>query len=112
MTAKPEPLSPELQKAVALYYDGSGAPQVTAKGLGDEALALIEQARRDNIPLCDNPALVELLAEIEVGESIPEALYIAVAHIIAFAYQLRHTEMAGPPSRGTGGSETGHPLKI
>lgn len=112
MNTKPGTLRPELQKAVALYYDGSGAPQVTAKGLGDDALALIEQARQDNIPLCDNPALVELLAEIEVGESIPEALYIAVAHIIAFAYQLRHTDMVGPPPPKTGGSETGPRLKI
>lgn len=99
-------LRPELQKAVALYYDGSGAPQVTAKALGDDALALIERARLDDIPLCDNPALVELLAEIEVGESIPEALYIAVAHIIAFAYQLRPSEPAAPPAPAPA-----HPLK-
>lgn len=96
-------LKPELQSAVALYYDGSGAPQVTAKGLGDEAQEIIDLARQHNIPLCDNPALVALLAEIELGESIPEALYIAVAHIIAFAWELR--DFAPGPSPGD-------PLKI
>lgn len=83
------PLRPELQKAVALFYDGHGAPQVTAKGTGAEAEAIMALAREHGVPLCDNPALVELLSQIEIGEQIPEALYITVAHIIAFAYRLR-----------------------
>lgn len=107
MSGTKSTLRPELQKAVALYYDGSGAPQVTAKALGDEALALMELARLADIPLCDNAALVELLSEIEVGDTIPEALYVAVAHIIAFAYQLRH---ASPESPNT--PKPDHPLKI
>lgn len=89
-------MNPELQKAVALFYDGSGAPQVTAKGTGVEAQEIIELAREHGVPLCDNPALVELLSQIEIGEQIPEALYIAVAHIIAFAYRLRSPKPGGP----------------
>lgn len=85
----PPPLRPELQKAVALFYDGQGAPQVTAKGTGADAEAIMALAREHGVPLCDNPALVELLAQIEIGEQIPEALYITIAHIIAFAYRLR-----------------------
>lgn len=100
-------LKPELQSAVALYYDGTGAPQVTAKGLGDEAREIIDLARQHNVPLCENPALVALLAEIELGETIPEALYIAVAHIIAFAWDLRDLT-PGP----TPGPFSGDPLKI
>jgi len=38
--------------------------------------------------LCDNPSLVDLLVNLELGDEVPEALYIAVAYIIAFAYQL------------------------
>jgi flagellar biosynthesis protein len=90
------PLRPELQKAVALFYDGHGAPQVTAKGAGVEAEAIMALAREHGVPLCDNPALVELLSQIEVGEQIPEALYITVAHIIAFAYRLRDPKVADP----------------
>lgn len=83
-------LTPELRKAVALIYDGSGAPHVTAKGVDEEAQAIVALAQEHGVPLCDNPALVELLSQIELGERVPEALYIAVAHVLAFAYGLRY----------------------
>ncbi|MBU3069959.1 EscU/YscU/HrcU family type III secretion system export apparatus switch protein [Aestuariicella sp. G3-2] len=78
----------QLQKAVALFYDGQQAPRVTAKGLGEHADAIIAIARDSDIPLCDNSALVDLLMTLELGDEIPEALYTAIAHIIAFAHQL------------------------
>ena len=79
----------QLRKAVALYYDGRNAPQVSARGLGDEAELIMAIAREHGVPLCDNAALVDLLVTLELGDSIPESLYIAVAHIIAFAYELQ-----------------------
>lgn len=79
----------ELSKAVALFYDGNQAPTVTATGTGALAEDIIAVARQHDVPLCDNPALVDLLVTLELGESIPETLYIAVAHIIAFAYELQ-----------------------
>lgn len=78
----------ELQKAVALYYDGKNAPHVSAKGTGKVAEQIIAIAQEYGVPLCDNSALVDLLVTLELGDEIPEALYIAVAYIIAFAYQL------------------------
>lgn len=78
----------ELQKAVALYYDGKNAPHVSAKGTGEVAEQIIAIAQENGVPLCDNSALVDLLVTLELGDEIPEALYIAVAYIIAFAYQL------------------------
>jgi flagellar biosynthesis protein len=80
--------APELQKAVALYYDGNNAPHVSAKGTGAVAEQIIAIAQEHGVPLCDNSALVDLLVTLELGDEIPEALYIAVAYIIAFAYQL------------------------
>ncbi|HRH77962.1 MAG TPA: EscU/YscU/HrcU family type III secretion system export apparatus switch protein [Cellvibrionaceae bacterium] len=77
-----------LQKAVALIYDGKGAPQVSAKGLGEEAQTIIELAQNAGVPLCENAPLVDLLWRLELGDEIPQELYIAVAHIIAFAYQI------------------------
>ena len=77
-----------LQKAVALYYDGTNAPHVSAKGTGAVAEQIIAIAEEHGIPLCDNPSLVDLLVTLELGDEIPENLYIAVAYIIAFAYQL------------------------
>ena len=78
----------QLQKAVALYYDGKNAPQISAKGTGKIAEQIIDIAREHGVPLCDNPSLVDLLVTLELGDEIPENLYIAVACIIAFAYQL------------------------
>jgi len=78
----------ELQKAVALYYDGKNAPHVSAKGTGEVAEQIIAIAQEHGVPLCDNSALVDLLVTLELGDEVPEALYIAVAYIIAFAYQL------------------------
>lgn len=78
----------ELQKAVALYYDGKNAPHVSAKGTGKLAEEIIAIAQEHGVPLCDNSTLVDLLVTLELGDEIPEALYIAVAYIIAFAYQL------------------------
>ena len=78
----------KLQKAVALFYDGKSTPTITAKGTGAVADNIIAIAEHHGVPLCDNSALVELLVRLELGEEIPETLYLAVAYIIAFAYQL------------------------
>lgn len=78
----------QLQKAVAIYYDGKNAPHVSAKGTGDVAEQIIAIAQEHGVPLCDNSALVDLLVTLELGDEIPSTLYIAVAYVIAFAYQL------------------------
>ena len=78
--------SPEI--AVALQYDGENAPRVTARGRGDLAARIVELAREHDIPLQENPVLVQALAQVELGEEIPPALYLTVAEIIAFAYHL------------------------
>ncbi len=78
----------EIKKAVALKYDGSSAPQLIAKGDYEIAKEIIEIAEQNQIPLCDNAALVDLLSRLDLGEEIPEALYLSVAHILAFAYAL------------------------
>lgn len=74
--------------AVALRYEGRGAPRVTAKGKGHTAERILELAREHDIPLREDPVLVELLAKVGLGDEIPPALYRAVAEVIAFAYLL------------------------
>ena len=74
--------------AVALEYDGSNAPRVTAKGVGDIAETIMAIAREQGVPLQEDAGLVEILAQINLGEEIPENLYRAVAEVIAFAYIL------------------------
>lgn len=75
--------------AVALKWDGSGAPRVTAKGRGETAQRILELAAEHEIPLQHEQGLVELLLLVDLDSEIPQSLYIAVAEIIAFAYSLR-----------------------
>ena len=74
--------------AVALQYDGERAPRVTAKGRDTVAEQIIRLAQRHGVPMQENEALASVLAGVELGDEIPEALYLAVAQIIAFAYHL------------------------
>ena len=80
----------ELQRsAVALEYDGSGAPRVTAKGRGAIAHQIIETARQHDIPVTQNAELNALLETVELNDEVPAALYVAVAEVLRFAYSLR-----------------------
>lgn len=74
--------------AVALQYDGSSAPRVTAKGRDQVAEQILALAREHQVPLQENAELARLLAQVELGDEIPEPLYLAVAQVIAFAYYL------------------------
>ena len=78
----------ETRIAVALEYDGDHAPRVTASGQHHVADKIIELAKRHGIPLQQDKALVEILAQLPTGEEIPDELYRAVAEVIAFAYVL------------------------
>jgi flagellar biosynthesis protein len=72
--------------AVALHYSGRGAPRVTAKGDGHIARRIIETARQHNVPLEEDAALASALSRVELGREIPRDLWIAVAHVLAFAW--------------------------
>jgi flagellar biosynthesis protein len=83
----PTPGPPPL--AVALQYDGTGAPTVVATGRGEIARRILERARACGVPLREDPELVAVLATVDLGRQIPEPLYRAVAEVIAFAWALR-----------------------
>jgi flagellar biosynthesis protein len=74
----------ERRTAVALEYAHPGVPRVTAKGSGDVAERIVATARAAGVPVEDNPALAAALAEVELDDEIPEALYRAVAQVILF----------------------------
>lgn len=78
--------------AVALKYtEGKmGAPKVVAKGADDVAAKIRELAREHKVPLLEAPPLARALhAHTEIGDEIPEALYTAVAEVLAYVFQLR-----------------------
>jgi len=83
------------RQAIALKYDGSHAPTLTAKGDEELAEAILKIARECEVPIYKNPELVRLLAKMELGDSIPEELYRTIAEIIAFAWNLKGKFPAG-----------------
>ena len=75
--------------AVALAYaSGSAAPKVVAKGRGLIAEAIIERAHENGIFVHESPELVSLLLQLDLDSHIPPQLYIAVAELLAWLYQL------------------------
>lgn len=79
---------PPIPSAVALHYDGKHAPSIVAKGSGEIARQILALADKHKIPLHEDPELLGLLAKLDLGQEIPENLYLAVAQVIAFAYYL------------------------
>ena len=77
-----------IQKAVALKYDRKkdGAPRVTAKGKGKVAEKIIELAKKYDIPIKDDPDLIEVLSSLDIHQEIPSDIYVAVAELLAFVY--------------------------
>jgi FlhB-like protein len=78
------------RKAVALRYDAEkrAAPHVTAKGAGLVAERILQLAREHGIHIHEDQDLVAVLSKLDVNTDIPEALYRAVAEVLAFVYRL------------------------
>lgn len=78
--------------AVAIQYknDSMRAPVVVAKGADAIALKIREIAAEHKISVLESPKLARALyAHTELGDAIPEALYAAVAEVLAYVYQMR-----------------------
>ncbi|MEW6266659.1 MAG: EscU/YscU/HrcU family type III secretion system export apparatus switch protein [Thermodesulfobacteriota bacterium] len=86
--AFPEQPAVTAEQAVALSYDraAGGLPRVTAKGQGRLAAELVRLALEHNIPVKYDPDLVQVLAKLDVGDDIPEEVYLVVAEVLAFIY--------------------------
>lgn len=76
--------------AVALGYNAGvhDAPKVMAKGKGLVAQQIIEKAKENDVPIQEDPSLIEVLSQLELNERIPEELYQAVAEVFSFIYHL------------------------
>lgn len=88
--------------AVALKYDENrfGAPRVIAKGVDVMAQQIRAVAAGHRIPLVESPPLARALyATTELGREIPASLYVAVAQILAYVFQLKQAGARGdtPP---------------
>lgn len=87
--------------AVALRYNESanGAPRVVAKGADQVAQRIRELAEKNHVVMYSAPPLARALyVHTRLGEEIPAALYVAVAQLLAYVYQLK----AGTAAEGVG----------
>lgn len=76
--------------AVALKYEESKghAPIVVAKGKDNVAVQIKKIARENNVQIVQNPPLARsLYAEVAIDKPIPEALFTAVAEVLAYVYK-------------------------
>jgi flagellar biosynthetic protein FlhB len=84
--------------SVALKYSDKGmrAPTVVAKGSHLIAQRIREIAIENHVPILEAPPLARALHKhTELGASIPEALYTAVAEVLAYVYQLKRYQTQG-----------------
>lgn len=78
--------------AVALKYDAEkgGAPMLVAKGGDFLALKIREIAQEHKVMVLESPALARAVYySTELEQEIPAGLYLAVAQVLAYVYQLR-----------------------
>lgn len=78
--------------AVALKYDPDkgGAPMLIAKGSDFLALKIREIAVANEVLLLESPALARsIYYSTELEQEIPGGLYLAVAQVLAYVYQIR-----------------------
>ncbi|MDT8428976.1 MAG: flagellar biosynthesis protein FlhB [Pseudomonadales bacterium] len=77
--------------AVALRYDQGqeSAPVVLAKGADQLAFRIREVAMENEVPVITSPALARAIYfNTDIGSEIPGGLYVAVAQVLAYIFQL------------------------
>ncbi|KMP10935.1 flagellar biosynthesis protein FlhB [Candidatus Nitromaritima sp. SCGC AAA799-A02] len=85
-----DPKKNKKRSAVSLKYNSrkDKAPKVTAKGKGLMADKIIALANENNIPIKEDPDLVQLLSQVDINREIPASLYQVVAELLSFVYKL------------------------
>lgn len=87
--------------AIALKYDNgkAGAPVLVAKGSDYIAFKIREIAEKNKVIVLESPALARAVYfSTELDREIPAGLYMAVAQVLAYVYQLRQFQ-AGKAKR-------------
>ena len=101
--------------SVALKYDPEGvsAPVVVAKGADQIAIKIREVAVAHQVPIMQSPPLTRaVFYSTEIDEVIPAKLYLAVAQVLAYIYQLRQRPSYRPSSGPIRNSELNQQIEI
>jgi flagellar biosynthesis protein FlhB len=87
--------------SVALRYDEARmrAPVVVAKGVDEVAANIRKIATENNVPIFEAPPLARVLfREVDLDAEVPASLYVAVAQVLTYVYQLRNALRIGAPA--------------
>src|SRR5665811_756879 len=87
---KPENSAQKPKKsALAIHYDKDKdrAPKIVAKGKGTIAEKILDLARENNIPIHEDPDLIEVLSKLDLGQEIPAELYKLIAEVLVYVYR-------------------------
>ncbi|GAA0353343.1 flagellar biosynthesis protein FlhB [Bowmanella denitrificans] len=79
--------------SVALKYDQNGtrAPVLVAKGIDELAMHIRKIANAHQVPIVESPMLARAIYySTEEDREIPEKLFMAVAQVLAYVYQLKN----------------------
>lgn len=82
--------------AVAIAYDASqmSAPRLLAKGADIVAFSIRDIAKEHDIMLVEAPRVARAIYfTTEIGQEIPSGLFVAIARILAYVYQLKRHEV-------------------
>ena len=71
-------------RAVALRYDGGGAPVIVASGMGYLAEKIVEVASESGVPVYEDTSLATMLSQLSLGQEIPDSLYRAIVEIYVY----------------------------
>ncbi len=83
-----KPVNTQPRFAIALEYDGKCAPVVTARGHHEVADEILQIARQEKVPIHEDEELTLLLSQLDLGDHVPDALYVVIAEVLSFAYRL------------------------
>jgi len=89
--------------AVAMKYDqkAMAAPIVVAKGADEVAFKIMEIARENKVEILRTPPLTRAVYHnTDIGEEIPDGLYMAIAQVLAYVFQLRQFRKGRGPKPG------------
>lgn len=97
-------------KAVALHYgDSDNAPVVVASGMGYMAEKIVETAQEHGVPIYEDNSLATILAQLKLGQEIPEELYRAIVEIYVYFLKFDPNKKESQPADESSSASNGIP---
>lgn len=85
------------KRAIALQYEpGKGkVPVITAVGKGSVAEKIMQEAKKNNVPIYEDDFQAQTLSTLDIGTKIPKILFDLVAEILVFVEEIDERKKEG-----------------